>query len=263
MLDVKVIKIDLSKHEFIYFVPLSDTHIGAKEANVEKAKGYIDWIASHDNAYTLLNGDLINGSTKESTPELYDDLITPDEAYFQVVELFKPIKHKILAITSGGHEGMIFKRTGTDYMRHLAREYDIEDRYTRTGGFVIFNLKPLTKSDKLFFTVLFTHGWGTARTKGAKTQKIGYFAQAAQADVYVLSHDHWQSLSRDNYLTIPSMNGKVEAHRKMLVTTGGFLGYSGYPISRGYQPADMGTPRVRIGKRIEDGKVKKDIHASL
>lgn len=266
--DVKIIKADLSKHDFIYLVPLSDLHIGAPQTDLEKIKGYIDWIAHHNNAYTLLNGDLFNAATKQSTAELYeyDEMITPDKELLMLEALLKPIAKKILAACSGGHElKHLFQTVGADYTWHLMRNLGIENRYARDGGILLFKTKPLHNKDDTFFSVFFTHGWGGARTRGAKLRKIEYLSQAVDADIYVLSHDHTQNLARDNYLVTPSWeSAKVGVRRKLLVSTGGFLGYQGYPLRAGYQPSDLGTPRIRIDKRLEeDGRIKKDIHASI
>lgn len=266
--DVKIIKADLTKHDFIYLVPLSDLHIGAPQTNIEKIKEYVDWIAKTKNAYTILNGDLFNAATKNTSAEIYEyeEMITPDKELVMLEALLKPIAKKILAACSGGHElKAFFKTVGSDYTWHLMRNLGIEERYTRDGGFLLFKIKPLTSGDTTFFSVFFTHGWGGARTRGAKLRKVEYLSQAVDADIYVLSHDHTQNLTRDNYLTTPTwQGGKVKVKRKLLVSTGGFLGYQGYPLRSGYQPADLGTPRIRIGKKIgDDGTIKKDIHASI
>ena len=266
--DVKIIKADLSQHEFIYLLPLSDFHIGAPQANIQAIKGYIDWIKAHKNAYTLLNGDLFNAATKQSTPELYEyeEMITPDKELVMLEELLKPIAKKILAACSGGHElRNLFKTVGADYTWHLMRNLGIEERYTRNGGVLLIKTKPLTSKDNIFFSCIFTHGWGSARTRGAKLRKAEYLAEAFEADMIIISHDHTMNVTRRNVLTIPSWDSEsVAVHRTMLVSTGGFLGYAGYPLRQGYQPADMGTPRIRIGKRIsEGGVVRKDIHSSI
>ena len=266
--DVKIIKADLTKHDFIYLVPLSDFHIGAPQADLDNIKGYVDWIANHKNAYTLLNGDLFNAATKQSTPELYeyDEMITPDKELVMLEDLLRPISKKILGACAGGHElKNLFRTVGADYMWHLMRNLGIEDKYVRDGGTLLIKTKPLKESDNLFFVAVFTQGWGGARTRGAKIRKLEYLAQGFHADMYILSHDHTQNLARDNYLEIPSWNSnRVVVHRKLLVSTGGFLGYAGYPFRSGYQPADLGTPRIRIGKKIDkDGRIKKDIHASI
>jgi len=266
--DVKIIRADLTKHDFIYLVPLSDMHIGAPQTDIDAIKGYIDWIAGEENAYTLLNGDLFNAATKQSTPELYEyeDMVTPDKELLMLEALLKPIAKKILAACAGGHElKNLFKTIGADYMWHLMRNLGREKVYARDGGILKIKIKPVNKRDDLFFKIVYTHGWGGARTRGAKMRKLEYLASATHADIYILSHDHTQNLTRDNYLDTPTWeDDSIVVHRKMLVATGGFLGYAGYPMRAGYQPADLGTPRIRIGKKIDkDGVVHKDIHASL
>lgn len=268
MQDIKIIRADLTKHDYIYLVPLSDFHIGAPQTNIDAIKGYIDWIARHKNAYTLLNGDLFNAATKQSTPELYeyDEMITPDQELLMLEALLKPIRKKILAACSGGHElKNLFKTIGADYTWHLMRNLEREEVYCRDGGILLMKIKPLNKKDNTFFKAVYTHGWGGARTRGAKIRKLEYLAQAFHADMYILSHDHTQNLTRDNYLDVVEWDDKKPTvHRKMLVSTGGFLGYAGYPMRAGYQPADLGTPRVRLGKKIgKDGEVRNDIHASI
>ena len=266
--NVKIIKADLTKHDFIYLVPLSDFHIGAPQTDIDAIKGYVDWIASKKNAYTLLNGDLFNAATKQSTAELYeyDEMITPDKELLMLEGLLKPIANKILAACSGGHElKHLFKTVGADYTWHLMRSLGIEERYARDGGVLLMKTAPLNVRDKTFFSAVFTHGWGGARTRGAKMRKLEYLAQAWDADMYILSHDHTQNLGRDNNLTIPTWEQATPSvHRKLLVATGGFLGYSGYPLRAGYQPADLGTPRIRIAKKVDEyGEIRKDIHASI
>lgn len=266
--DIKIIKADLTKHDFIYLVPLSDFHIGAPQTDIDAIKGYIDWIAHHRNAYTLLNGDLFNAATKQSTPEIYEyeDMVTPDQELLMLEGLLKPIAKKILAACAGGHElKNLFRVIGADYTRHLMRNLGIEERYVQSGGYLSIKLKPLNRHDDTFFTIAFTHGWGGARTRGAKINKIERWAHALDADIYILSHDHTQNLTRDNYLKVRRWeDGKVVVHRKMLVSTGAFLGYEGYPLRMGYQPADLGTPRIRIDKKMDaDGTIRKDVHASI
>lgn len=266
--NVKIIKADLSKHDYIYLIPLSDFHIGAPQTDIDAIKGYIDWIARHKNAYTLLNGDLFNAATKQSTPEIYEyeDMITPDKELLMLESLLKPIKNKILAACSGGHElKNLFKTVGADYTWHLMRNLGREEVYARDGGVLLLKTKPLNSKDNIFFSAVFTHGWGGARTRGAKIRKLEYLAQAWDVDMYILSHDHTQNLTRDNLQTVPRWGtANPVVHRRIMIATGGFLGYAGYPLRAGYQPADLGTPRVRVGKKIdENGIARKDIHASI
>jgi len=251
-----------------YVVPLADFHIGAKACAFDVITGYLNWIREHENAYAILNGDLINGATKTSTPELYDDLIKPQDAHRKVRAMLMPIKDKILMITRGGHEEHIYRTVGHDYTAELA--YDLGDVPYRPDGGMVSILAPRREGDrhKLEFTFYATHGWGGARTIGAKVKKVEELAMAVDADVYILSHDHTQAVHRFNTL-VPSRrhdrNGKrrLVVHRKLLVNTGGFLRYEGYVARKGYMPQDLGTPRIRCEIKATTHDYYKDLHSSI
>jgi len=107
----QIVTKDLPQFSQIYLVPIADLHEGSRDADHKVSDGYIQWIAEHENAYSILNGDLMNCATKESTPELYEDLITPDKAYKNLLKRLMPIKDKIIMITRGGHEEHIFRKS--------------------------------------------------------------------------------------------------------------------------------------------------------
>lgn len=264
----QVVLKDLSQYSQIYLIPLADFHIGDRNVAVDVIQGYIDWIHNHNNAFTILNGDLMNAAWKDSTPELYDDLVTPDQAYERVRELLKPIKNRILMITRGNHEESIFRKVGADYMARLA--YDLGDiPYKPDGGMVGVRLGLSTT--KMFCWIYATHGWGGARTIGAKVKKAQDLMQVADAHVFVLSHDHTQNTNRGNVLVPPGSNNArfdrpcfVTIKRKLFVNTGGFIRYGGYIQRHGYTPQDLGTPRVRIElKHNESDRYHIDLHTSI
>ena len=265
----RIVMKDLSQFSQVYLIPLADFHIGCGSVALGVIQGYIDWIKSHNNAFTLLNGDLMNCAGKETTPELFEDLITPDDAYNQLRALLMPIKNRILMVTRGGHEGEIFRKVGADYSARLA--YDLGDiPYRPDGGMVGLRLSR-NKHYALFFTYA-THGWGGARTIGAKIKKVEDLALAVEADCYVISHDHTQAIHRLNKLCPPKSHTSykhpvyMRIERKLLINTGGFIEYSGYIQRKGYVPQDIGTPRIRMELKCTDKGGRgyyKDLHASM
>ena len=274
--NVKIVRADLRKHDFIYLIPLSDLHWDEPQTDRDAVRGYINWIARHDNAYTLLNGDLWTLlGIRRGYGDLYEkgepagmiELMPPDRAIDEMEELLQPIAPKILAVCSGGHElNNMYSVTGSDLTYRLTRRLKITERYTRDGGVLLIKTKKLSRQDDTFFKILYTHGWGGARTRGGKIRKAEYLAEASEGmDVVVISHDHTQNITRRNVLTVPEWNCAVPVFRRtVLLSTGAFRGYSGYPFRAGYQPSDLGTPRVRLGKRVdESGKVRNDLHASI
>jgi len=262
---------DLAQFNQVYLVPLADWHIGDRNAAIDVIEGYIDWVAERDNAFVILNGDLINAATKESSAELYDDLTTPDQSYQKVLELCQPIKDKILMITRGNHEEAIYRKVGADYMARLG--YDLDVPYKPDGGMVGLRLSISDKNSHIGMCWIYaTHGWGGARTIGAKVKKAQDLMQVAEAHVYVLSHDHTQNINRGNILEPPRTHIRLDrplymtTKRKLFVNTGGFIRYAGYIQRKGYTPQDLGTPRVRIELKRDgggNGVYHVDLHASI
>jgi len=263
----RVILKDLSQFSKVYLVPLADWHEGARDADHEVSDGYVKWIKEHDNAYTVLNGDMMNCAWKESTPDLFEDLITPDDAYARLRARLMPIKDKIIMITRGGHEESIFRRVGADYMARLA--YDLGDLpYMPDGG--MFGLRLALNNHTRMFWGYCTHGWGGARTVGAKVKKAEDLANIANVDMIILSHDHTAAIHRLNVLDPPRSRLQftkpmyMTFQRKLLINTGGFVRYRGYIQRKGYAPQDLGTPRIRLEiKHTDSEDYKKDIHSSL
>ena len=66
----QIVMRDLSQFSKVYLVPLADFHIGTDSA-IDVIQGYINWIKERDNAFTFLNGDLMNCAIKTSTSELF------------------------------------------------------------------------------------------------------------------------------------------------------------------------------------------------
>lgn len=263
----QIVMVDLSQFSKLYLVPLADLHEGARDADHEVSDGYIQWIAERDNARTILNGDLMNCAGKDTSSELWEDLITPDDAYARLRARLMPIKDKILMITRGGHEETIYRKVGVDFMARLA--YDLGDiPYRPDGGMVAIRLTRSGHSQ--VFTGWATHGWGGARTIGAKVKKVEDLAQVADVDFYILSHDHTQNIHRLNVLVPPVTNLRwnrpnyITIRRRILINTGGFVEYKGYIRRKGYAPQDLGTPRLRLEiKETHREGYHKDLHCSL
>lgn len=264
--EFRIVMCDLSQFSKAYLVPLADFHEGAYNADHEVSNGYIKWIKDRDNARTVLNGDMMNCAWKDSTPELFEDLCTPDEAYERLRARLLPIKDKIIMMTRGGHEEAIFRKVGHDYMAQLA--HDLGDiPYRPNGG--MFAIQQAKNNHRHIFTGWMVHGWGGARTIGAKVKKAQDLMLVADVDIYIVSHDHTQNINRGNVFQPPRARFSMKHPcymkqcRKIFINTGGFADYRGYIRRKGYTPQDLGTPRIRLEIKKKDGEYIKDLHASI
>ena len=109
----------------LYIIPISDTHIGDPRFNEEKLRGYIDWIMARENAYVVLNGDILDAAIKGSVGDTYEATMTTNEALKYARRLFAPLKDRILAVTEGNHERRITKDTSVSPMDILSDFLDV------------------------------------------------------------------------------------------------------------------------------------------
>ena len=58
--EFQIVMKNLSQFSKAYLIPLGDFHEGAYNADHEISNGYIQWIREHDNAFTVLMGDMMN-----------------------------------------------------------------------------------------------------------------------------------------------------------------------------------------------------------
>ena len=67
-------------------------------------------IASDQNAYIILGGDLMNNATRSSVSNVFEERIRPRDQKKQLVTLLEPVRDRILCMVSGNHE----RRSGKD-----------------------------------------------------------------------------------------------------------------------------------------------------
>ena len=112
---------------------LADLHIGDPHAMLGLIGERLKTIEEDPRGLVVLNGDLMNTALKTSVSDVYSEVMTPMQQINYLVELLKPIKHKIIGCTCGNHEKRIYRNDGIDTMRLVCRELGIEDRYDPDG----------------------------------------------------------------------------------------------------------------------------------
>ena len=127
---MKPVKVDLSSNiQELEIVIFSDEHIGDPQSDMQYLMERIEYVKSHENAYAVLNGDIIDNATKSSVSDTYAQTYNPQEQMDLMCNLFKPIKNKILGMTQGNHEARTYKKEGIDITKNVASRLGIENRY--------------------------------------------------------------------------------------------------------------------------------------
>ena len=246
---MKTIKIALTKTDVAEIHTFADLHIGDKFCNKKLIKERIEAVKNNEKAYAILNGDIVNNATKTSVSDSYAEELSPMEQISAFVELFEPIKGKILCITSGNHENRTYNKEGVDITRLCARQLGIEDRYSKTGMvmFVRFDSEAERKHHTATRYVIYcTHGSGGGRKEGAKAIRLADMASIVDVDCYIHSHTHLGMVMKQAFYRTDISNGVVKKVDKLFVNTSAQLDYGGYGEANEFKPSSKHCPVIYI-----------------
>ena len=250
---MKVIKRDLGEDfKEIKLLCLSDFHIGDALCNLKLIKSVLEDVKNSDNTFIILNGDLMNNSTKTSVADVYNEEMTPTEQIIRLCDLLEPIKERILVIHQGNHEERTLKNDGVDIIRLVARQLHIEDRFSDGWWYLYLTLGMGNKGRPIQYTITGIHGYGGGRKNGGKINNLVEMSDKVIADLYVMGHTHTPIITR-NTIFVPDYQHKSLVQKdKYYLMTNSFLEYGGYGEKYGYTPST-----TEHQEAILDGTKKK------
>lgn len=245
---MQCIKVDLSEQlQNIEIHTLADLHMGDKHCDNKLIQERIRAIHDNENAYCILNGDLMNNATKTSISDSYAEQLTPMQQIGQAVDLLSPIKDKIIAIQSGNHETRTYRKEGIDLTEVMSREMGLGDKYSSTGSliFVRFGWNEKRKR-KQWYTVYAIHGSGGGRKEGAKAIRLADMASIVDADIYIHSHTHLPMVMKQGFFRVDTSNSSTNFVNKLFVNTSAMLNYGGYGEAFEFKPSSKDTPVIYL-----------------
>lgn len=245
---MKTIKIDLSKDiKELEILIFADEHIGDPRCDTKYLQERIEYVKTHENAYCILGGDLMDNATKTSIGDTYSQTLSPMQQMDQIVDLFKPIKKKILGCVLGNHEFRTYKKEGIDVMRCACDRMGIANRYSDTGALLFIRFGDLggyEHNRRALYTLYMTHGAGGGRKEGAKAIRLADMACIVDADIYCHHHTHLPMIFKQNYYRTNLSTSTVTEVTKLFVNGSANLSYGGYGETQGYKPATLDKPKI-------------------
>ena len=247
---MKVIKIDLPDDlKQIEIHTFADEHIGDEHSDIKRVLQRIEYVKNTPNAYCILNGDIIDNATRTSIGDIYTQVFNPMEQLKRAVELFEPIKDKILCITHGNHENRSYKKEGMNISNLIATQLGLADRYTPTSAVLFVRLgkgSAHTRFAKILYTFYVLHGNGGGRKEGAKAIRLADMAGIIDTDIYIHSHTHLPMIMKQAYHRIDNRNSVVARVDKLFVNTASNLDYGGYGEAGAFKPNSTDTPVIYL-----------------
>lgn len=255
---MKTIKADLPQTlETIQIHTFADEHIGDRHCDMERLKERIAYVANTENAYCILNGDILDYASRSSIGDIETREFNIMGQLEKAVELFSPIKDKIICITNGNHEARGYRKEGIDMSKMIAMQLGIEHVYSQTSAFVFLRFGTAIKtharkSPKMLYTLYVNHGSGGGRKEGAKAIRLADMAGICDADIYIHSHTHLPMTMKQGFFRVDTRHCTVTNTTKLFVNTASNLDYGGYGASQEYKPNSKDTPVIYLnGKKRE------------
>lgn len=265
---MNVVKCDLPRDiKTLEIHTFADLHIGDAFCDIQLIKRNIKAAQDNPNAYIILNGDILNNATKTSVSDSYAEEIPPMEQIQTAVDLFEPIKDKILCINSGNHENRTYKKEGIDLMAIVAKQLGVYEKYSKESNFLFVRFgesssgkkesKGTGRVRKICYTLYCNHGSGGGRKEGAKAIRLADMASIVDADIYIHSHTHLPMIMKQSFFRVDIQNSHIASVNKLFVNTSAMLKFGGYGEQYEFKPSSTDSPTIYLNG------AKKQMHAKL
>jgi hypothetical protein len=259
--------------EPIHLIPFGDVHRTAPLCHEQKWLEWLEWAKKLKNAWFIGMGDyddfsstserdiLNNRHLHNSTRQTLDDLYRKNVNNFAKEISF--MKGKLIGLLEGNHYSEL--TSGITTTQLLCEKMDC--KYLGVSAFI----KLLFRKDIHHCHALDVwahHGLGGGRTAGASINKIEQMIKAADADIYLMGHDHKKHIAMQSRLRLTDSRKSLSLENRKIVMarTGGFLkGYENnepsYIADGAYAPVDMGTVTITITPQIQRVMLNKEVRS--
>lgn len=258
---MKVVKAELSQDlKEIELHTFADEHIGDAQCDMARLKERIKYVAENPNAYCILNGDILDNASRSSIGDIETREFNIMGQIQQGVELFAPIKDKILCITNGNHENRAYRKEGIDISRLVALQLGVGDIYTPTSALLFLRFGKMSshhQNRRVLYTIYCNHGSGGGRKEGAKAIRLADMSSIVDADIYIHSHTHLGMIMKQGFFRTDLSTSSVQNVTKLFVNTSSNLNYGGYGEAQEFKPNSKDTPVIYLNG------CKKEMYAKL
>jgi hypothetical protein len=287
---MKRIELDFSKipeGSEVIVCPFNDIHYNTEECDKERFLRYISWGAKEIKKGNHLVGiglgdynDILSPSERAAVGSakggygLHETSLQQIDKWIEGITLdfvkaIEPWKGHVRMLLEGHHymcysmvaRGGLKKYRGQSNTEHISNLMDCT--YGGQLGIVDLNF-----GAGLRLVIVATHGYGGARTPGARVIKRVRMNEVYEGDLYLMAHDNTKMAISDNVLK--HVEGKYVARKRTYCGVGSFQrAYPDNEPSGGYveaimlPPSDLGAVITRIRKEKRGGKWRLDWHTSV
>jgi len=258
----------------VYLMPFGDIHRNAPNCHKDKWLEFLDWAKHKGRCYFLGMGDyddlastsermiLSNKGLHDSTKKTLDDLyLTNTELLYNEIQF---MQDNMIGLMEGNHYGEFIN--GTTTTQKLAEL--LKCKYLGVSTFIRLSFEYSGKRTSL--DVWAHHGKGNSRYLGGSLKRVEDMSALAEADIYLMGHDHKKSVGYMDRLVLKNGHGGITLHhrKQLMARTGSFLkGYEpdsvSYVADAAMNPTNLGVVKIELTPKVKAGNFFVDIHASI
>lgn len=246
----EVIHYNFKERDDITVIPVADVHLGSRECRVKDFERFLKEVQERENTYLILAGDLINNTTRSSVANIFEETMRPVEQKRMMAEMLRPVKDRILCITTGNHERRSIRDADDDPTYDIAVKLDIENVYRPEMAFVHIQMGNGRQNHdhNPSYVIGVTHGAGGGGTTGASVNRSEKFAGTIEGlDVLVTGHTHKPSITSPYRLVVNPSTKKVYMRETRVVVCTSWLDYGGYAMEKMMPPSGFVKQRMILG----------------
>lgn len=287
---MKRIEVDFSKiseKSEVIICPFNDIHYNTEECDKDRFHRYIQWGSREISKGNYLVGiglgdynDILSPSERASVASakggygLHETSLQQIDKWIQGITLdfanaMTPWKGHVRMLLEGHHYmcySMMAKGGLKGYRGQSNTEHLCQLMGATYGGQL--GIIDLSFGNDLHLVIVATHGYGGARTPGARVIKRVRMNEVYEGDLYLMAHDNTKMAISDNVLS--HKEGKYVARKRTYCGVGSFQrAYPDDEPSGGYveaimlPPSDLGAVITRIRKEKRGGRWRLDWHTSV
>lgn len=227
---MRYIKADVKANpKNLHVLLLNDLHFGSEAVDyglLERIFQYIN--KNRDSVRILINGDIIEGITKNSKGDIHKQRLSPSEQVDLAVEYFKPYTDLIDCVTTGNHDFRTTDESSFDPVEIFCKDLGIKHKYAGYEAVVGFSW------NKMHYSIEMYHGTGGGSTTGA-IENFMKRSRKTTADVYYVGHFHKEMAKPFIEWDIDKYNQKVRRTKKWLICGNTLTNTAEYAIKYRYQ----------------------------
>jgi len=249
-----IIENDFSDYDEIFVINLGDVHIGNPFFCKSLFEQTLEFIKSYPNIFVILSGDLLENITKHSVGNMFEQVISPMEQKYKIIEYLTPIKDRIIGITTGNHESRKSNiDSDTDLTLDIAQALDIPYNPYAIINFLSVGSDIKKKNRPVYYSIHTTHGSGSGSTiTSSLNVALKPTKKISGINIFFNGHNHLKLVVEMHDRVFYSQSKTVRELDYYVVSTGSYIEYGGYAAKLNLPSKALGSIGVILSGKTHN-----------